>query len=44
MILMAQKIYGFASRVIIQEDKGYFVSIKNKIFIQFFAKKHHVQK
>jgi hypothetical protein len=41
---MAPKISGYASLVTIQEDKEFFVSIRNKIFIQYFAKKHLVLK
>jgi len=44
MILMVQKIFGYANQVTMQEDKEYFVSTKNPIFIQYFAKKPHVQK
>ena len=41
---MDQKIFGFASQVIMQEDKEYFALIKNQIYIQYFVKKPHVQK
>ena len=44
MTLTDPKIYGFVNRVTIQEDKVYSALIKNKIFIQYFAKKHLAQK
>ena len=44
MTLMVQRISGFVSQVTTQEDKVYFASIKNPIYIQYFVKKPHVQK